>query len=39
MNPDKNLYVVGESISATGQAWMEGALESAEKVLTLLKDL
>jgi hypothetical protein len=29
MNPSKNLYVVGESIS-TQQTWMEGALESAE---------
>ena len=33
MNPSKNLYVVGESISQQ-QAWIEGALESAEKFLS-----
>lgn len=35
MNPSENLYVVGESIS-TQQAWIEGALESAEKLIRLL---
>jgi monoamine oxidase len=33
MNPSKNLYVVGESISMQ-QAWIEGALESAEIFLS-----
>lgn len=33
MNPSKNVYVVGESISLQ-QAWIEGALESAEKLLS-----
>lgn len=33
INPSKNLYVVGESISLQ-QAWIEGALESAEKLLS-----
>lgn len=33
MNPSKNLYVVGESISMQ-QAWIEGALESAETFLS-----
>jgi hypothetical protein len=32
MNPAPNLYVVGESISKQ-QAWIEGALESAETLL------
>jgi hypothetical protein len=32
MNPSSNLYIVGESISEQ-QAWMEGALESAELFL------
>lgn len=32
MNPSTNLYVVGESIS-NNQAWIEGALESAERFL------
>lgn len=34
MNPSKNLFVVGESISLQ-QTWMEGALESAEELLAL----
>jgi monoamine oxidase len=34
MTPRKGLYVVGESISRK-QAWIEGALESAEELLTL----
>ena len=34
MNPSKDLYVVGESISRQ-QAWIEGALESAEQLLSL----
>jgi monoamine oxidase len=34
MNPHKGLYVVGESISKK-QAWIEGALESAEELLKL----
>jgi hypothetical protein len=34
-NPSKNVYVCGESISLN-QAWLEGALESAEKLLRLL---
>ena len=34
-NPSKNIYVCGESISLN-QAWIEGALESAEKLLRLL---
>lgn len=34
-NPYKNVYVCGESISLN-QAWIEGALESAETLLTLL---
>jgi hypothetical protein len=33
MNPSNNLYVVGESISIQ-QAWIEGALESAEIFLS-----
>lgn len=33
MNPSKHLYVVGESISMQ-QAWIEGALESAEIFLS-----
>lgn len=33
MNPLSNLYIVGESISQE-QAWMEGALESAEHFLS-----
>jgi glycine/D-amino acid oxidase-like deaminating enzyme len=36
-NPSKGVYVVGESIS-TEQTWMEGALQSAETLLKLLKD-
>jgi hypothetical protein len=35
MNPGKNLYVVGESISLQ-QTWVEGALESAEQLLRKL---
>lgn len=34
MNPSKNLFVVGESISKQ-QAWIEGALESAELFLSM----
>jgi glycine/D-amino acid oxidase-like deaminating enzyme len=34
MNPSKNVYVVGESISLQ-QAWIEGALESAETLLSM----
>ena len=34
-NPAPGVYVVGESIS-TEQTWMEGALQSAETLLTLL---
>jgi hypothetical protein len=34
MHPRKGLYVVGESISRK-QAWIEGALESAEELLAL----
>lgn len=34
MNPRKGLYVVGESISRK-QAWIEGALESAEELISL----
>jgi glycine/D-amino acid oxidase-like deaminating enzyme len=34
-NPSKNVYVCGESVSLN-QAWLEGALESAEKLLRLL---
>ena len=33
MNPSPNLYIVGESISQQ-QAWIEGALESAETFLS-----
>jgi hypothetical protein len=33
MNPSKDLFVVGESISLQ-QAWIEGALESAENLLS-----
>lgn len=35
-NPADNVYVVGESIS-TEQAWLEGALQSAETLLSILK--
>jgi len=35
-NPEPNLYLTGESISLT-QTWMEGALESAEYLKTLLE--
>ena len=34
-NPEPNLYLTGESVSLT-QTWMEGALESAEYLKTLL---
>ena len=34
-NPSPNVYVCGESVS-TEQTWIEGALQSAEHVLTLL---
>ena len=34
-NPEPNLYLTGESIS-TNQTWMEGALESAEYLKTLI---
>jgi monoamine oxidase len=34
-NPSKNLYVCGESISLR-QAWLEGALESAATLLSIL---
>jgi hypothetical protein len=37
MQPTKNLFVVGESVSESHQAWIEGALESAERLLTLFK--
>lgn len=33
MNPKPNVYVVGESISSGNQAWIEGALETAETLL------
>jgi hypothetical protein len=33
MNPKPNLYIVGESISPGNQAWIEGALETAETLL------
>jgi monoamine oxidase len=36
MNPSPNLYVCGESLSVGHQAWMEGALESAEALLKTL---
>jgi hypothetical protein len=38
--PDKapNLYLCGESWSHTNQAWVEGALETAEDLFTLLKN-
>ena len=35
-NPSPNLYVCGESVS-TEQAWIEGALQSAETLLKILK--
>jgi monoamine oxidase len=35
-NPEPNLYLTGESVSLN-QTWMEGALESAEYLETLLK--
>ena len=35
-NPADGVYVCGESVSRT-QTWMEGALESAQRVLKLLK--
>jgi monoamine oxidase len=35
-NPAPNVYVVGESIS-TEQAWLEGALQSAETLLSMLE--
>ena len=35
-NPEPNLYLTGESVSLN-QTWMEGALESAEYLKTLLK--
>lgn len=34
-NPSPNVYVCGESVS-TEQTWIEGALQSAEHVLTIL---
>lgn len=35
MNPQPNLYLCGESLSMS-QAWIEGALESAESLLKIL---
>jgi hypothetical protein len=35
-NPEPNLYLTGESVSLN-QTWMEGALESADYLKTLLK--
>jgi monoamine oxidase len=35
-HPSPNVYVVGESVSMT-QTWVEGALESAETLLQILK--
>jgi monoamine oxidase len=34
-NPAPDVYVIGESVSAT-QTWVEGALESAESLLEIL---
>tara|TARA_Y100000991_G_C21970547_1_gene349213 strand:+ start:1567 stop:3036 length:1470 start_codon:yes stop_codon:yes gene_type:complete len=36
INPIKNLYIAGESYSMN-QAWIEGALETSDKVIRLLK--
>ena len=35
--PGKQLYVCGENFSENSQQWMEGALETAEKVISLLE--
>jgi hypothetical protein len=35
--PGKQLYVCGENFSENSQQWMEGALETAENVLSLLE--
>ena len=37
LNPLHNLYICGESYS-NNQAWIEGALETSEKILFLLKN-
>ena len=37
VRPYPGVYVCGESYSADKQAWVEGALESAEKVLKAIK--
>jgi monoamine oxidase len=36
LNPQPGVYVCGESISAHHQAWIEGALETAEALLCRL---
>ena len=38
LNPAKNVYICGESISMQ-QAWIEGALESAESLITLFRPM
>ena len=35
--PNKDLFVCGEHYSATNQQWIEGALETSEQVVNLLK--
>lgn len=37
LNPLNNIYICGEAFS-TKQAWMEGALETSEKVIKLLSE-
>ena len=37
LNPLNNVYICGEAFS-TKQAWMEGALETSEKVIKLIKN-
>ena len=36
LNPIKNIYIAGESYSQQ-QAWIEGALETSEKIINLLE--
>ena len=39
INDDVPLYICGEQFSSTGQQWMEGALETAHKVVSKIKNI
>ena len=36
LNVDRGLYICGENVSALNQQWIEGALDTAEKVFHYL---